>query len=87
MDSCNSVGALVDPQVPAYLMSTAKEADTKAAYETSIHFARSQLVPFINDVDWASNLRASQLHQLPGLAANQSLTTSQLHQLPDSQPH
>merc|ERR1712050_714509 len=33
MDVYNSVKALVDPQVPAYLMSTVKEADAKAAYD------------------------------------------------------
>merc|ERR1712187_840662 len=32
MDVYNSVGALVDSKVPAYLMSTVKEADAKAAY-------------------------------------------------------
>merc|ERR1711933_105509 len=44
MDVYNSVSALVDSQVPAYLMSTVKEADAKAAY------------PLIKDVDWTSNL-------------------------------
>merc|ERR1711972_1282964 len=34
----NSVSALVDPQVPAYLMSTVKEADAKAAYAALIDF-------------------------------------------------
>merc|ERR1712050_203428 len=35
----NSVGALVDPNVPAYLMSTVKEADAKAAYAALVDFA------------------------------------------------
>merc|ERR1712061_582335 len=34
----NSVSALVDPKVPAYLMSTVKEADAKAAYSALIDF-------------------------------------------------
>merc|ERR1719442_317796 len=38
MDVYNSVGALVDPKVPAYLMSTVKEADAKAAYSALIDF-------------------------------------------------
>merc|ERR1712084_155597 len=38
MDVYNSVGALVDPKVPEYLMSTVKEADAKAAYAALIDF-------------------------------------------------
>merc|ERR1712157_520962 len=38
MDVYNSVSALVDPKVPAYLMSTVKEADAKAAYAALIDF-------------------------------------------------
>merc|ERR1719247_3718414 len=38
MDVYNSVGALVDPKVPAYLMSTVNEADAKAAYNALIGF-------------------------------------------------
>merc|ERR1711920_1101284 len=40
MDVYNSVSALVDPKVPAYLMSTVKEADAKAAYEALIEFTK-----------------------------------------------
>jgi len=40
MDVYNSVGALLDPKVPAYLMSTVKEADAKAAYEALIEFTK-----------------------------------------------
>jgi len=39
MDVYNSVGALVDPNVPAYLMSTVKEGDAKAAYAALVDFA------------------------------------------------
>merc|ERR1712087_135425 len=39
MDVYSSVGALVDPNVPAYLMSTVKEADAKAAYAALVDFA------------------------------------------------
>merc|ERR1712187_358857 len=39
MDVYDSVKALVDPQVPAYLMSTVKEADAKAAYAALVDFA------------------------------------------------
>merc|ERR1712187_863983 len=39
MDVYTSVGALVDPKVPAYLMSTVKEADAKAAYAALVDFA------------------------------------------------
>merc|ERR1712039_683706 len=35
----DSVGALVDAKVPAYLMSTVKEADAKAAYGALVDFA------------------------------------------------
>merc|ERR1719510_60304 len=38
MDVYNSFAALVDPQVPPYLMSTVKEADAKAAYNALIDF-------------------------------------------------
>merc|ERR1719281_1419894 len=39
MDVYNSVGSLVDPKVPAYLMSTVNEADAKAAYSALVDFA------------------------------------------------
>merc|ERR1711920_656550 len=39
MDVYQSVGALVDPNVPEYLMSTVKEADAKAAYAALVDFA------------------------------------------------
>merc|ERR1711988_1853197 len=39
MDVYNSVSALVDSNVPAYLMSTVKEADAKAAYAALVDFA------------------------------------------------
>merc|ERR1719222_1673724 len=39
MDVYNSVGKLVDDKVPAYLMSTVKEADAKAAYAALVEFA------------------------------------------------
>jgi len=39
MDVYNSVGNLVDPKVPAYLMSTVKEDDAKAAYGALVEFA------------------------------------------------
>jgi len=38
MDVYNSVSALVDPKVPAYLMSTVKENDARAAYAALIDF-------------------------------------------------
>merc|ERR1712115_523529 len=40
MDVYNSVKDLLDPQVPAYLMSTVKEADAKAAYDALIDFTQ-----------------------------------------------
>merc|ERR1711972_643490 len=36
----NSVSALVDPKVPAYLMSTVKEADAQAGYSALIDFTK-----------------------------------------------
>merc|ERR1711869_177693 len=38
MDVYNSVSAIVDPKVPAYLMSTVKEADARNAYAALIDF-------------------------------------------------
>merc|ERR1712110_1306132 len=38
MDVYNSVSKIVDSKVPAYLMSTVKEADAKAAYYALIEF-------------------------------------------------
>merc|ERR1719487_2934466 len=35
----NSVSAIVDPKVPAYLMSTVKESDARAAYNALVDFA------------------------------------------------
>merc|ERR1719243_266064 len=40
MDVYNSVGALVDPKVPAYLMSTVNEGDAKAAYNALVEFTK-----------------------------------------------
>jgi len=40
MDVYNSVSEIVDPKVPAYLMSTVKEADAKAAYAALIDFTK-----------------------------------------------
>merc|ERR1719188_634397 len=40
MDVYNSVGALVDPKVPPYLMSTVKEADARAAYDALVEFTK-----------------------------------------------
>merc|ERR1712187_940784 len=40
MDVYNSVSGQVDAQVPAYLMSTVKEADAKAAYNALIEFTQ-----------------------------------------------
>merc|ERR1719208_65749 len=40
MDVYNSVGKLVDPKVPAYLMSTVNEADARAAYNALIDFTQ-----------------------------------------------
>merc|ERR1711948_24984 len=54
MDVYNSVGALVDPKVPAYLMSTVKEADAKAAYEALVEFTK---------VVKANPIAAPRLHQ------------------------
>merc|ERR1719263_1600763 len=38
MDVYNSVSKIVDPKVPAYLMSTVKEADARAAYAALVDF-------------------------------------------------
>merc|ERR1719343_1715627 len=40
MDVYNSVSALVDPKVPAYLMSTVNADDAKAAYSALIDFTK-----------------------------------------------
>merc|ERR1712222_187729 len=36
----NAVGGLMDPKVPAYLMSTVKESDARAAYSALVDFAQ-----------------------------------------------
>jgi hypothetical protein len=36
----NAVGALMDPKVPAYLMSTVKESDARAAYNALVDFTQ-----------------------------------------------
>merc|ERR1719188_2045016 len=40
MDVYNSVSGVVDARVPAYLMSTVKEADAKAAYDALMDFTQ-----------------------------------------------
>merc|ERR1719512_337610 len=50
MDVYKSVSALVDPKVPAYLMSTVKEADAKAAY-TALQEAAKAHAKAIEGVD------------------------------------
>merc|ERR1711972_272300 len=40
MDVYNSVGAVVDPKVPAYLMSTVNEGDARKAYVALIEFTK-----------------------------------------------
>merc|ERR1719414_2068200 len=40
LDVYKSVSSLVDPKVPAYLMSTVNEADAKAAYQALIDFTK-----------------------------------------------
>merc|ERR1719343_923080 len=67
----NAVGALMDPKVPAYLMSTVKESDARAAYNALVDFAQvvkanpitaaadklsAAAYPLIKDVDWTSDL-------------------------------
>merc|ERR1719415_426047 len=39
MDVYNSVSTIVDPQVPAYLMSTVKEGEARNAYNALVDFA------------------------------------------------
>merc|ERR1719335_1174400 len=39
MDVYNSVSSIVDPKVPAYLMSTVKENDARTAYNALVDFA------------------------------------------------
>merc|ERR1712232_1276702 len=76
MDVYNSVASLVDPEVPAYLMSTVKEQDAKAAYAALVDFAgvvkanpiaastpAAPSYPSIKDVDWTSDLA---LKPIPG---------------------
>merc|ERR1712087_800199 len=63
----NAVGGLMDPKVPAYLMSTVKESDARAAYSALVDFAQvvkanpadklsAAAYPFIKDIDWTSDL-------------------------------
>merc|ERR1719298_277157 len=105
MDVYNSFSGLVGSDVPAYLMSTVKEADAKAAYAGLMAFKdvvkanpitptaptvsskltaakldavgaaagklSSASYPFIQDVDWTSDVY---LKPLPGVSAKEALT-------------
>ena len=55
----NSVSALVDPKVPAYLMSTVNEADAKTAYGALIDFT-NVVKAIVNEVSYPYP------HLLPG---------------------
>merc|ERR1740127_110089 len=61
MDVYNAFNGLVSGDVPAFLMSTVKEADAKTAYAALMEF---------KDVDWTSGLS---LKPLPGASPNQVL--------------
>merc|ERR1712196_690660 len=90
MDVYNAFKGLVGSDVPAYLMSTVKEEDAKAAYAGLMAFkdvvkanpitpteptVSSKLsaasYPFIQDVDWTSDVY---LKPLPGVSAKEALT-------------
>merc|ERR1712232_1054441 len=105
MDVYNSFKDLVGADVPAYLMSTVKEEDAKAAYAGLMEFKdvvkanpitpteptlssklssakldavaaaagklSSKSYPFIQDVDWTSDVY---LKPLPGVSAKEALT-------------
>merc|ERR1719271_1281011 len=105
MDVYNSFKDLVGSDVPAYLMSTVKEEDAKAAYAGLMNFKdvvkanpitptaptvssklsaakldavgaaagklSSASYPFIQDVDWTSDVY---LKPLPGVSAKEALT-------------
>merc|ERR1712137_1146810 len=90
MDVYNAFKGLVGSDVPAYLMSTVKEEDAKAAYAGLMAFKdvvkanpitptepvvssklSSKSYPFIQDVDWTSDVY---LKPLPGVSAKEALT-------------
>merc|ERR1719210_1625028 len=59
LDVYNSVSSLVDPNVPAYLMSSVKEGDAKAAYAALIDFTNVVKANPITPSTPASTLSAS----------------------------
>merc|ERR1740116_848112 len=59
LDVYKSVSALVDPKVPAYLMSTVKENDAKAAYAALVDFTNVVKANPITPSTPASTLSAS----------------------------
>merc|ERR1740116_464108 len=59
LDVYKSVSALVDPKVPAYLMSTVKEADAKAAYAALLDFTSVVKANPITPTTPASTLSSS----------------------------
>merc|ERR1712085_106887 len=67
----DAVGKLMDPNVPAFLMSSVKESDARAAYNALVDFTQvvkassisaaadklsAAAYPFIKDIDWTSDL-------------------------------
>jgi len=57
MDVYNSVGSLVDPKVPAYLMSTVREEDAKAAMQ-----AVDKMIVMGTEMDGAALKEAARAH-------------------------
>merc|ERR1712207_138916 len=76
MDVYNSVSAITDPGVPAYLKSLVNGADADKAYSALMTFkdAAKKIsdasYPFLKGVDWTSDLY---IKPLPGASASQAL--------------
>merc|ERR1712039_773105 len=76
MDVYNSVSAITDPGVPAYLKSLVNGADADKAYSALMTFKdvvkklSDASYPFLKGVDWTSDLY---IKPLPGASASQAL--------------
>merc|ERR1712147_469365 len=71
MDVYNSVSAITDPGVPAYMKSLVNGADAEKAYSAFLEFKAAEKLstasyPFLKSVDWLSPIY---LKPLPGVSA------------------
>jgi len=72
MDVYHTVSALVDPNVPAYLMSKVNEADAKAAYEALLEFVEVVKANPITPADTTTSVSSTAASSISAAASHLS---------------